>query len=64
MAFNALTTDIAERNPTMYQTRNYPVDLQLQRLGTVRRAQRRRELTARVRSLVGRTPRPRPAGAR
>ena len=44
----------------MYQTRNYPFDPQLHRLGTVRRARRRRELTARVRLLVGRTPRPRP----
>lgn len=48
----------------MYQTRTYPYDPQLHRLGTVRRTQRRRELAARVRLLVGRTPRPRAARAR
>jgi hypothetical protein len=48
----------------MYQTRNYPIDLQLRRLGAARRAQRRHALAARVRLLVGRTPRARPVRAR
>lgn len=48
----------------MYQTRNYPVDLQLRRLGAVRRAHRRHQLAARARLLVGRKLGPRPARAR
>jgi hypothetical protein len=64
MPFTSWTTQSPKGTPTMYQTRNYPIDLQLRRLGDVRRAQRRRELVGRVRLLVGRTPRPRPAGAR
>jgi hypothetical protein len=55
---------ITERNSTMYQTRNYPYDPQLHRLGTIHRARRRRELAGRIRLLVGRMPRPRPANAR
>lgn len=48
----------------MYQTRSYPVDVQLSRLGAARRAQRRRGLATQARLLVGRTPRPWPARAR
>ena len=48
----------------MYQTRNYPIDQHLRRLGTVRRAQRRHTLAARARLLIGWTPRPQPARAR
>ena len=64
MSFTTSTRELAERNRTMYQTRSYPVDLQLRRLGAIRRAQRRHQLAARGRLLVGRTLRPRPARAR